>query len=135
MSEEKGGRSKRARRTRVERAERAARKTYEIFVPNTPIKITQLYGDEEVEQIVKERDEYKRRAEFAKSALHKACEQLNFCVDPPKYTYSSDSETEERDDYCEYDRDNDRDNDCVSCRENYFLRQAEKELAEEGKDD
>ena len=41
------------------------------FVPNTPIKITQLYGDEEVEQIVKKRDEYKHRAEVAERALSK----------------------------------------------------------------
>lgn len=43
------------------------------FVPNTQPKITQLYGDEEVEQIVKERDEYKHRAEVAERALMTVC--------------------------------------------------------------
>ena len=55
-----------------------------------------------------ENDALRAQLKKVESALHKACEQLNFCVDPPKYTYSSDSETEERDDYCEYDRDNER---------------------------
>ena len=46
------------------------------FVPNTQPKITQLYSDEEVEQIVKERDEYKHRAEVAERALFTACVNL-----------------------------------------------------------
>ncbi len=45
------------------------------FVPNTQPKITQLYSDEEVEQIVKERDEYKHRAEVAERALKDMCEE------------------------------------------------------------
>lgn len=37
-------------------------------LPNTPIRVKQLYSGEEVEQIVKERDEYKHRAEVAERA-------------------------------------------------------------------
>lgn len=40
-----------------------------FFIPKTQTKIKQLYGDEEVEQIVKERDEYKHRAEVSEKAL------------------------------------------------------------------
>lgn len=40
-----------------------------FLMPNTPPTIKQLYGDEEVEKIVKERDEYKHRAEVAEKAL------------------------------------------------------------------
>ena len=36
-----------------------------FLIPNTPPTIKQLYGDEEVEQIVKERDTYKRAMELA----------------------------------------------------------------------
>lgn len=32
-------------------------------LPNTPLRVKQLYSGEKVEQIVKERDEYKHRAE------------------------------------------------------------------------
>lgn len=39
------------------------------FLPNTPLKVKQLYSGEEVEKIVKERNEYKRRAEVAERAL------------------------------------------------------------------
>jgi hypothetical protein len=37
--------------------------------------IKQLYSDEEVEQIVKERDEYKHRAEVAERALLRLCDE------------------------------------------------------------
>lgn len=36
-----------------------------FLIPNTPPTIKQLYGDEEVEQIVKERDTYKRALKLA----------------------------------------------------------------------
>lgn len=45
-------------------------------LPNTPIRVKQLYSGEEVEQIVKERSEYKRRAERAEKALRDALEVL-----------------------------------------------------------
>lgn len=57
--------------------ERAEKHRVQVLPDGT---IKQLYGDEEVEQIVKERDEYKRRAEVAekdlerhKRALYYAC--------------------------------------------------------------
>lgn len=91
-----------------------------FFVPNTPIKITQLYGDEEVEKIVKERDEYKHRAEVAEKALRNAAPRLKcrgglgegFCgVDKCDYYHCNNDEG------------------CVKAH----LQQAEKELAEEKK--
>ena len=39
-------------------------------------RIKQLYSDKEVEQIVKERDEYKHRAEIADRALATVCEEV-----------------------------------------------------------
>lgn len=44
-----------------------------FFIPKTQTKIKQLYGDEEVEQIVKERDEYKNRIRLTERALFRAC--------------------------------------------------------------
>ena len=44
-----------------------------FFIPETQTKIKQLYGDEEVEQIVKERDEYKNRIRLTERALFRAC--------------------------------------------------------------
>ena len=80
-----------------------------FFVPNTQLKITQLYGDEEVEQIVKERDEYKYRAEVAENEL----KLYKLAVKIWQERYSD-----------------------IRCFNfNIALRQAEKELAEEGKDD
>ena len=64
-----------------------------FLIPNTPPTIKQLYGDEEVEQIVKERDTYKR-------ALKLAEELGELCAPASNY-----------------------------------IQQAEKELAEERKDD
>lgn len=46
------------------------------FLPNTPLKVKQLYSGEEVEQIVKERNDYKRRAERAEKALRDALEMV-----------------------------------------------------------
>lgn len=63
------------------------------IIPNVPLRVTQLYGDEEVEQIVKERDTYKR-------ALKLAEELGELCAPASNY-----------------------------------IQQAEKELAEEGKDE
>lgn len=56
----------------------------EIFyiVPQTEIDIKQLYNGEEVEQIVKERDQYKHRAEVAERALEKACECIANTFNP-----------------------------------------------------
>lgn len=40
-------------------------------LPNTPLRVKQLYSGEEVEKIVKERDEYKHRAEVAERELER----------------------------------------------------------------
>lgn len=91
-------------------------------LPNIPPTVKQLYSGEEVEQIVKERDEYKHRAEVAERALRNAAPRLNchgglgkgFCrVDKCDYYHCSNDEG------------------CVKAH----LQQAEKELAEERKDD
>lgn len=74
-------------------------------LPNTPIRVKQLYSGEEVEQIVKERSEYKRRAERAEKALRDALEVLIGERGP------------------------------VEENVKIALEQAEKELAEERKDD
>lgn len=91
-------------------------------LPNRPLRITQLYSGEEVEKIVKERDEYKHRAEVAEKALRNAAPRLKcrgglgegFCgVDKCDYYHCNNDEG------------------CVKAH----LQQAEKELAEEGKDE
>ena len=45
-------------------------------LPNTPLRVKQLYSGEEVEKIVKERDEYKHRAEVAERALNFLCNSI-----------------------------------------------------------
>lgn len=83
------------------------------IVPQTEIDIKQLYNGEEVEQIVKERDKYKHRAEVAERALYIATSQLQCRVC--------------RVDECgHYNRD--YDGGCMKAH----LKQAEKELEEEG---
>lgn len=83
------------------------------LVPNTPPMIKQLYGDEEVEQIVKERDEYKHRTEVAERAVYNLA-------------------------YGEWQREGARRAICEkyapSTAQDYLDR-AEKELEEEGKDE
>ena len=81
-------------------------------LPNTPIRVKQLYSGEEVEQIVKERDEYKHRAEVAEMTLKFVCrtqENLNILVDGKPWTKEE-----------IYNR---------------YIEQAEKELAEGKKDE
>ena len=85
------------------------------LVPNTPPTIKQLYGDEEVEQIVKERDEYKHRAEVAEKAFSNCIE--NFV----KFQYEQKSIQ--------------LDNVFLDEVNKKCLQQAEKELHEERKDD
>lgn len=87
-------------------------------LPSIPLRIKQLYSGEEVEQVVKERSEYKHRAEVAERALRNAATRLKcrgglgkgFC----------------RVDKCNYYHCN-NDNGCIKAH----LEQAEKELAEE----
>ena len=81
-------------------------------LPNTPIRVKQLYSGEEVEQIVKERDEYKHRAEVTEMTLKFVCrtqENLNILVDGKPWTKEE-----------IYNR---------------YIEQAKKELTEEKKDD
>lgn len=81
-------------------------------------KIKQLYSDEEVDKIVIERVEYKHRAEVAEMALRMSISFLT-CRACQAFLYGpcdTDARGDER---------------CI----NNFLKQAEKELAEEGKDD
>ena len=44
-----------------------------MFITTTPPTVKQLYSGEEVEKIVKERDEYKHRAEVAERAFKELC--------------------------------------------------------------
>lgn len=77
-------------------------------LPNIPPTVTQLYSGEEVEKIVKKRDEYKHRAQVAERALKIVCrmqENLNILVDGKPWTKEE-----------IYNR---------------YIEQAEKELAEE----
>lgn len=66
----------------------------------------------------------------AEKALEIACEKSNYCPNPSETIYNNDSECFETIDHCEYETE-----DCASCRNRYFLKQAEKELEEERKDD
>lgn len=95
-------------------------KTHRVFVSKDGKEVKQLYSGEEVEQIVKERDEYKHRAEVAERALKKFAENIT-CEDCPFFSDCASSEKMEdliHSNYCFAE----------------YLRQAEKELAEEGKD-
>lgn len=82
-------------------------------LPNTPLRVKQLYSGEEVERIAKERDEYKHRAEVAERALKNICKNIR--ID------SGDNEDE------------------IKANSNVlykaYLKQAENELAEERKDE
>lgn len=75
-------------------------------------------------------EEMKHRAEVAERALEVACEKSNYCPNPSETIYNNDSECFETIDHCEYETE-----DCASCRNRYFLQQAEKELSKEGKDE
>lgn len=84
------------------------------IIPNVPLRVTQLYSGEEVEQIAKERDEYKHRAEVAERALKKLA---SFFAHNAKFL--KDEREKERYQKTIFDD---------------WINQAEEELAEEGKD-
>lgn len=101
-----------------------------FLMPNTPPTIKQLYGDEEVEKIVKERDEYKHRAEVAEKIAEEAC-RIVFCeaIDNEEWDEVIRNYKETKEKYSDelgitdemlYD---------------YLHEKAEKELQEEMKDD
>ena len=75
--------------------------------------IKQLYSDEEVEDIARQRDEYKHRAEVAEKALNSAC----FILVKNYYT-------DGKEDWAK------RGAECAT----FYREQAERELAEEGKE-
>ena len=89
-------------------------------LPDIPLRITQLYSGEEVEKIVKERDEYKHHAEVAERALIICLIDNRHC--------------------CECDmiecKGMDKDQkECAMLDIDDYIQRAEKELAEERKDD
>lgn len=83
------------------------------ILPNIPIKVKQLYSGEEVEKIVKERDEYKHRAEVAEKALLLFCDKT---MEKYLEIFFKSTNTRVRNKQELYD---------------YYIKQAEKELAEE----
>ena len=88
--------------------------------------IQQLYSGEEVEQIVKERDEYKHRAEVAEDEL--ARHKLALRIAGDKFINEvCNMRAEDISDKCDYK--------CDTCFYDYYLQQAEKELQEERKDE
>lgn len=88
-------------------------------LPNIPPTVKQLYSGEEVEQIVKEREEYKYRADVAERALRNVTERAscNICDN-----FS-----------CRYYEGINYDYNAEECIK-WWLAQAEKELAEEGEE-
>ena len=83
-------------------------KLHRVFVRKDGGDIKVLYGNNEVDEIVKERNEYKHRAEKAESALMNAVKVIvDACEANPNYAYFY----------------------------NKFLQQAEKELQEEERKD
>lgn len=90
------------------------------ILPNTSPIIKQLYSGKEVEQISKERDEYKHRAEVAERALESACQDIISTMEficeaggvVTVENYSPEKETPQA-----------------------YLKRAERELAEERKDE
>lgn len=65
------------------------------IIPNVPLRVTQLYSGEEVEQIVKEREEYKHRAEVAERALQIADELGELCGRKEDYVQQAEKELAE----------------------------------------
>lgn len=92
-------------------------------LPNIPPTVKQLYSGEEVEQIVKEREEYKHRAARAERALKNACEDV-------KETVSFLIELSERVDDLHVEGYLPEESEPKA-----YINRAEKELAEEKKDD
>ena len=76
-------------------------------------RIKQLYSDKEVEQIVKERDEYKHRAEIAERALAWLCDETMRDIRITMYPTIGKQVRDKQELY------------------DYCIEQAEKELAEE----
>ena len=88
-------------------------KLHRVFVRKDGGDIKVLYGNNEVDEIVKERNEYKHRAEVAERALLVLCDKVmrDICVMVFPSTKTQVKNKQELYDYC--------------------MEQAEKELAEE----
>lgn len=98
------------------------------IVPQTEIDIKQLYNGEEVEQIVKERDKYKHRAEVAERAFDIAADLV----------MSQEIDEEDYEDIIyEWNGKRGKSNYSFTIDDlkEYILEQAEKELEEERKDE
>ena len=104
-------------------------KLHRVFVRKDGGDIKVLYGNNEVDEIVKERNEYKYRAEVAERALDRACETVFLLSDNCRYSNLKDDVR----DSIKLRR-SDVENFIAAVREK-FLQQAEKELAEEWKDE
>lgn len=89
------------------------RSKHRLFISEDGTVCKQLYSCEEVEQIAKERDEYKPRAEVAERALRKAVSVLD--AEYRAFGVNRENKTEQR--------------------IKNFIEQAEKELAEENNND
>ena len=92
-------------------------KLHRVFVRKDSGDIKVLYGNKELDEIIKERDEYKHRAEVAERALLVLCDKVmrDMCVMVFPSTKAQVRNKQELYDYC--------------------IKQAEKELAGEKKDD
>ena len=102
-------------------------KNYRVLVPKpidhwgdgllfAPEGLKQLYNDEEVEEIAKEREDYKHRAEVAERALQYAVSEYH-CDECPCLDCNSEIRGSQE---------------CIDCICEEYKRQAEKELAEVG---
>lgn len=83
--------------------------SHRVFVGKDGI-VKQLYSGEEVDQIVKERDEYKHRAEVVERALLRACKVNTIFAEPDVPNILAERVLYE-----------------------FYIRQAEEEIAEEDK--
>ena len=91
-------------------------------LPDIPLRITQLYSGEEVEKIVKERDEYKHHAEVAERALKICLIDNRHCCECDMIDYKK----------CKgMDKDQ---KECAMLDIDDYIQRAEKELAGGRKD-
>lgn len=102
---------------------------HRVFVSKDGKEIKQLYNGKEVEQIVKERNMYKHRAEVAEKALKNAVDDYVGLECTCKGVYDSHFDKDEECEGCEWRRFEMED--AIPCAVNKYLNYAEKELAEE----
>ena len=90
-------------------------KLHRVFVRKDGGDIKVLYGNNEVDEIVKERNEYKHRAEVAEMALQYAVSEYR-CDECPCFDCNAEIRGSQE---------------CIDCICEEYKKQAEKELAEE----